>query len=339
MWKLKTKALKWRRSLYGKYLYPGYESVMPSQINIEAAGVCNLRCSCCPHGISKESMRHMGIMSADTFHRVLDHIDIPVKLAYLHLHGEPFLNPNLADFVQELSHRQISVNLYSNCTVVDEDKLDAILNVKHVAINFSADLLGAEYYESIRIGARYIDTLNQLDFINEIFVRHNMFFNVIIVVDRNCESRLDEIVACCESLYGRYSRLNGILLGSRFPWPRLPWTGDLNGHLKRGHKRCSYAFEGLSVLWNGDATMCSFDYTGECVVGSLMDSNYSEIFNNAAARRFRTLHWRHADDKLPLCQDCLLDRYNPVSVSLHRAAFLKKDYNDKKTFIGSFFQL
>ena len=168
---------------------------------------------------------------------------------------------------------------------------------------------------------------------------YNMFFNITIVVDSAFADQPDEVLHCCEMLYSRYSRLNGILLGSKFPWPRLPWTGDLDGHLGKGHQRCIHAFEGLSILWNGDATLCSFDYTGECVVGSLIDNTYSEVLNNSAARKFRMLHWRHRDKELPLCKDCLLDRYMPVSTTLHRSAFLKKDNNEKIRIIRSFFRI
>lgn len=326
------------RSLNGKYLRPGYEPNTPHHVNIETASVCNLRCSCCPHGVARDSMRTSGIMSVDTFHRVLEHLDFPFKLAYLHLHGEPFLNPNLTTFVGELTQRNVMVNLYSNCTVVDEKKMDAILDARHVAMNFSADLLGKEYYERIRVGAHYGDTLDNLDKVNEIFARHNMLFNITIVMDSGFVDYSEDVVGCCDMLYKRYSQLNGILLGSRFPWPRLPLTGDLARHLRKGHKRCIYAFEGLNVLWNGDATMCSFDYTGECVVGSLLENTYSEVLNNSAARKFRMWHWRHRNTELPLCKDCLLDHYVPVSVTLHRSVFLKKDYNEKKRIIGLFFQ-
>lgn len=328
---------RWRRSLDRKYLRPGYEPTLPDHINIETASVCNLRCSCCPHGVSRTTMRQPGIMSVDTFRRVLDHLDIPLKQAYLHLHGEPFLNPHLADFVEMLNQRQIAVNLYSNGTAVDETQLDAILQKRHVTINFSVDLLGQEYYEGIRVGAHYADTLNKLDDINTLFDRHNKFFNIIVIVENGLADRTDMIYGQVQTLYMRYSRLNGILLGSKFPWPRLPWTGDLTGHLGKERQRCTHAFEGLSVLWNGEATMCSFDYTGECVVESLLKHTYTEVYNNPAARRFRALHWRHRDTELSLCNDCILDRYVPSSVKLHRSVFLKQDKNETLRIIQSFF--
>jgi len=338
MRKLRDRMQRWGRSLDRKYLRPGYEPNYPDQINIETAGICNLHCSCCPHGVARQSMRPSGVMSQDTFHRVLEHLDIPLKHAYLHLHGEPFLNPNLASFVNKLTHRQVRVNLYSNCTVFDEAQLDAILDARLVTLNYSADLLNPEYYEGIRAGACYGDTLDNLDLMNGVFARHKMFFNIIIIADSALADRTDEIYRCFEMLYSRYSQLNGILLGSRFPWPRLPWTGDLSGHLVKGHRRCSHAFEGLSILWNGDATMCSFDYTGECVVGSLLDNTYSEVFNNRAARAFRASHWRHRDGDLPLCGDCLLDRYVPASATMHRSVFLRKDKNEAIRIIQAYFQ-
>lgn len=338
---------RWWRSLDRKYLRPGYEPNLPDQINIETASICNLRCACCPHGVARSAMRPSGMMSVETFQRVLSHLDIPLKHAYLHLHGEPFLNPNLALFVEELTRRQVTVNLYSNGVAVDEAQLDAILQLQHVTVNFSADLLGQEYYEGIRVGAHYADALNKLDAINALFARRNKYFNLVIIVDSSLAERTsasaargaDAIYESCQSLYTRYSRLNGILLGSKFPWPRLPWTGDLTGHLGRERHRCSHAFEGLSILWNGVASMCSFDYTGECVVGSLLEHTYTEVFNSPAARRFRALHWRHRDSELPLCNDCVLDRYVPSSVKLHRAGFLKQDKNETTQIIQSFFRL
>lgn len=339
MRRINDKLRKWCRSLDRKYLRPGYEPALPDQINIETASICNLRCSCCPHGAAHSAMRRPGIMSADTFHRILSHLNIPLKMAYLHMHGEPFLNPNLPDFVEELSHRQMAVNLYSNGVAVDEATLDAILHTPRVTINFSADLLGQDYYESMRVGAHYTDTLNKLDAVNALFVRHNKFFNMTIVTDSCFAGRADEIYGHCQRLYTRYPRLNGILLGSKFPWPRLPWTGNLTGHLVKERHRCTHAFEGLSVLWNGDATMCSFDYTGECVVGSLLEHTYTEVYNNPAARSFRVLHWRHRSAELPLCNDCILDRYVASSVKLHRAGFLKQDKNEAIRTIQSFFPI
>lgn len=337
MHRLNSKIRRWCRSLDRKYVRPGYEPSPPDRVNIETASICNLHCSCCPHGASPCTMRPQGIMSPDTFRRVLAHLDIPLKLAYLHLHGEPFLNPHLPDYVGELAGRQTTVNLYSNSTAVDETMLDAVLKAKRVAMNFSADLLGSDHYEKLRTGARYADTMDKLDRLNSIFARHRMFFNITILTDRALAGKADAIYQCCHSLYSRYSQLNGILLGSRFPWPRLPWTGDLDGRLAKGHHRCPHAFEGPSILWNGDATMCSFDYTGECIVGSLLDSNYSQLLNNRAARRFRTLHWRHRNSELPLCNDCLLDRYLPASATLHRSLYLKNDKNETTRIIQSFF--
>lgn len=326
------------RSLDAKYLRPGYEPSYPHQINIETSSVCNLRCSCCPQGIAHKNMRPRGLMSVETFRRVLDHVDVPMKTAYLHLHGEPFLNPNLPVFVQELVNRQIKVHLYSNVTVVTPEHLDAVLQNKHVKHTFSVDVLGEKYYEDIRVGAKYKETLAKLDTLHEVFVRNNRFFNITVILDKSFAGREEEVVTVCDELYRRYPRLNGISFGSKFPWPRLPWTGELEDRLGKPHHRCKYAFEGLSILWNGDASLCSFDYTGECVVGSLLDHTYTEVFNGAEARRFRMLHWRHRDNELPLCNDCLLDRYVAGEVSIHRAKYLKKESHERKQIIESFYR-
>ncbi len=326
------------RSLDAKYLRPGYEPSYPFEINIETSSVCNLRCSCCPQGIAHKNMRPRGLMSVETFRQVLDHIDIPIQLAYLHMHGEPFLNPNLPLFVKELNQRQIKVNLYSNATSVDEAALEAVLQNKHVTLTFSVDLLGKVYYENLRVGAKYEETLTKLDALNAVFDRYNRFFSIMVILDNSYADRTDELVSIFENLYKRYPRLNGITLGSKFPWPRLPWTGELEDRLGKPHHRCKYAFEGLSILWNGDASLCSFDYTGECVVGSLLDHTYTEVFNGPKARHFRMLHWRHRDNELPLCNDCLLDRYVAGSVTIHRGKFLKNEQHERKQVIESFYR-
>ncbi len=300
--------------LDGKYLRPGYESTMPSEVIIEPTNLCNLRCTCCPHGC-KTKLRENGIMTREVFDIVLDNIDISFKNVFLHMHGEPFINPDLPYFVKQLTDRGKSVKMSSNACIFNEKALNDILDCKKVSIIYSAELIDANYYESLRKGAKYEETLNNLDRINACHKSHNHFFSMMMIVDNiECE----RLTQACEMLFNRYSQLAIIDLSSRFVWPALPETGDLVRRLAPNRRRCRNPFNTMSIAWNGDATLCSFDYSGDCVVGSLMNDKFSKVFNSKKAREFRLAHYRRDLSLLPLCKNCLMSRCFPIELKLNR---------------------
>ena len=64
--------------------------------------------------------------------------------------------------------------------------------------------------------------------------------------------------------------------------------------------------------------MCSSDYRGECIVGSLWEHTYSHLMNNRKARLFRRHIATRRADRNTICEACLIDRLNIFSRTVRR---------------------
>ena len=308
----------WKRRLVDGLLLRGWRFRMPDTLVIETTNRCTLACSCCPNGIPGVKLRERGVMTRETFDRVLQNLDFPARQCFLHLCGEPFLNKDLVYFARQLMARKILPVVFSNGYRIDEGLLRELLSVRGVKIAFSMDLLSKAHYEQIRTPARYEEAEAALLRIDRIFAEAKRHYGLNMIVDG---SHAEDLEAVCQSLFDRFGQLNTISLSVAWPWPALPHTGDLSGHLASHSDLCNQASGMLSVLWNGDVAFCSFDYSGDTVVGSMLKDSYRHLYNAPATRRLRRqLLMTHRADN-PLCANCLLGRFESQSKLFTRASF------------------
>ena len=73
--------------------------VFPSHLDIETTAECNLKCPMCPR--TTMMTRPTGHMSMELFRRVIDEAGKhELELVWLHLFGEPLLNPKFVDYIR-----------------------------------------------------------------------------------------------------------------------------------------------------------------------------------------------------------------------------------------------
>lgn len=304
----------------------GYRKPVPPELIIESTNCCSLQCSCCPNGAKGIKLRERGVMTEAVFDRILSHIDVPIRRCYLHMCGEPFLNPSLAVFVGKLVQRKITPVIYSNGYNIDEDLLREVLKFTGVQVAFSMDLLTPSHYEQLRVPARYEMAVEALERIDRVFESSGRYYMLNVIVDRETSGVVQQ---ACECMYGRFKRLMGINLSSCWPWPGLPSTGDLAGHLSRRAYLCKQAKGALSVLWNGDVAFCALDYNGESIVGNLLEQRYSKVFNGRRARRWRRHLFVGATFPGHFCRRCLVPRYRGIEIKTFRNRYMKMPADER----------
>lgn len=297
------------------WLLRGYQRKIPQTIIIEPTNVCNLHCSCCPHGNENEKERLAGFMSRQTFDKILGHIDIPVKYVCLYLHGEPFLNKELDYFVGQLDQKQILTTVYSNGYNTDLGLLEKVLKYPRTQFSFSIDVFSKENYEQIRQPAKYKTMMEQLAIIDKVFEKYQREFEITMVIEGESFEHTDEI---CKKLFADYCSLKKISFGSKFPWPEHFYTGELNDRLSKKRNLCAQIEGNASVYWNGKVTMCSYDFSGKLVIGDLTKNRLSEVYNSSVARKIRKYHYLHRYSKVSVCQKCILPRYKSSSWTVTR---------------------
>lgn len=319
-----------KRALIDAVVMRGYRTHFSQSLIIEPTNRCSLKCSCCPNGAAPRQCRQRGVMTRDIFNQLMANLDVPVKKGFLHLCGEPFLNPDLDYFADQLLKRGISPVIFSNGYNIDLNLLDRILQLRGFNISFSMDILSKEHYEEIRLPGKYESALKSLGAINEVFARHKRFYGLNIIVPVMVSQDLHEVT---RQLFDNYSNLNIVSLSSRWPWPKLPSTGDLEGHISAKPYICRRFRDLPVVLWNGDVSFCNFDYTGEMTIGNITRQTMSEIVNGSIARRIRRHLLMCRYERENLCRECLWPRYDNSSLALRRRQFMSmNDEEQRKLF-------
>ena len=308
----------WKK-LQIRYLQPGKLPVLPDTLTIELTNRCSLACICCPNGCDREHCRPLHTLTLDDFRQLLGQIDIPFKKVFLHLHGEPFLAKDLPQIVALLVERNIEeFSIFSNAYHIDMVLLEQLLRItdhKKLNLAFSAELYDAATYESIRCPGKFSDVWQSLDQIDAVMVRYQRDYSVNAIINAQTVDMLKESVP---GIFARLKRLNSLHLSSAFPWPHLPETGDIAGHLRHRRHICNQIWQLPTILSSGEVTMCSSDYRGECIVGSLRDHTFSELMNNREACHFRRNVALHKAERNTICRNCLIDRYINFSRVIRR---------------------
>jgi len=294
-----------RPALLDGIVRQGYQKNVPATIIIEPTNRCNLKCSCCPHGDMPQETRAQGFMSRETFLKVLDNIDVPVKDICLYLHGEPFLNKELDFFISQTDKlKKTLTTIYSNGYQIDTDLLKKALKYKKVRFAFSMDISNKENYEYIRTPARYEKALESLAVLDTIFAENNRKYELTMIA----HAGLDE-QNVSNQLFAQYKQLRKITYSAKFPWPEHFYTGNLEEGLIKKRNLCKQITGGVSVFWTGEVSICSYDFSGKLIIGNLTNTALSQIYNSTQAREIRKKHALHQWNKIPVCKSCLLPRF------------------------------
>jgi radical SAM protein with 4Fe4S-binding SPASM domain len=129
---------------------------LPTYLQLEVAGQCNLRCQMCPIQFRKDGPPHgpPAFMSWETFMKVLDQFP---DLKELHLQGlgEPMLHPRFFDMVGFAAARGIRVTTNTNMTLVTRARAERCATSGLDCLHVSVDGSTAATYEGIRAKGRF----------------------------------------------------------------------------------------------------------------------------------------------------------------------------------------
>lgn len=129
---------------------------LPSSVQIEPVGQCNLRCEMCPIQFRRDGPPNgpPAFMAWETFVSLLDGFP---ELKRLHLQGlgEPMMHPRFFDMVRYGAERGIEVTTNSNLTLLNATRAQRLIESGLRTLYFSIDGATAETYERIRKRAHF----------------------------------------------------------------------------------------------------------------------------------------------------------------------------------------
>lgn len=167
---------------------------LPSFVQIEPVGQCNLRCQMCPIQFRQDGPPHgpPALMPFPVFTRLLDQFP---GISELHLQGlgEPMMHPRFFDMVAEAVARGIRVSTNSNLTLLNARRAERLVECGLEKLHVSIDGASAGTYEEIRHGARLDRVLANLETLLAARKRKGSPLPHLILVMVVMQKNLDEL--------------------------------------------------------------------------------------------------------------------------------------------------
>lgn len=137
---------------------------LPTSIQIEPVGQCNLRCKMCSIQFRKDGPPYSSpaFMEFETFTNIIDQFE---ELRELHLQGlgEPMMHPRFFEMVEYAVKKDIKVTTNSNLTLVNNRRAERCVTSGLHHLYISLDGATAETYERIRVRAHFEKVITNLE--------------------------------------------------------------------------------------------------------------------------------------------------------------------------------
>lgn len=269
---------------------------------------CQAACHFCPYP-TPENTRPRGVMSMELYRKILDEAkDIPqiVSIAFSAL-GEPLLDRFLVERVKyawEVRQDWETIELYTNGVALTPAKFEALRDagIKHLSISLNAtsqrqheDIMGLKgQYNKVVQNARYA-IANAQDKVN-----------ILVKAVRN-EDRFVEADQVKFYMQWGIARRPDIMPGNGDIVVERNWAGAnrlIETEVLDPNSTCGRALEQISVLWDGEVTMCCFDPQNTFNLGNLERQSIKEIYNSEKYVKFRQAHYENRAAEYSLCANC-----------------------------------
>jgi radical SAM protein with 4Fe4S-binding SPASM domain len=271
-------------------------TIPPALFNIELTNRCPMRCVMCPR--TAHMTRTLGDMEFGLFEKIIDEL-VAVnprftgdRVLWLHHFGESLTHPEFDRFITYAASRQVRTGLSVNPFMLDPGRSERLLKASPHILYLSLDGHDDESFYRIRgmTGAFELSRSRLLEFLRlkkELGCAATTILSMIdfglndasVVAQRAFWQSLEGIDSF---LVKEFTTWDGACedISSLAPGGRSPGQG-------RNEITCDLPFDSMTILWNGDAVPCCFDYNGKYLLGNARRQSLTEIWNGDAMAALR----------------------------------------------------
>ncbi len=277
-------------------------SPRPLHVDIEITNACNLRCIMCERNIMK---REVGYMERDLFCSIIDqcaHYGIySVKLG---LWGESLLHKDFFDMIKYAKSRNIHTQFNTNATLITREVVERLIESGLDRITVSIESALKDSYEGIRCGAEFDAVMNNIsDFIRMKPLGRKPLLTVQFIKMKKNMARIPEFVEMFKDKVDFVSVTN---VSSTCGDPKILKESTID-YSTLEKIPCSEIRLRLSVLWNGDVTVCCNDFDGFLKIGNVKTESLMDLWHGEKANAIREKHTRRDFSGL-ICDVCSINR-------------------------------
>ncbi len=147
---------------------------LPTFVQIEPVGQCNLRCKMCAIQFREDGPPHgpLAFMDFETFTSLVDQFPTMEELQLQGL-GEPMMHPKFFDMVEYAAKKGVRVSTNTNMTLLNPRRAERCVTSGLDTLHFSIDGATADIYEGIRVYAKFERVIANLALLQETRARLN----------------------------------------------------------------------------------------------------------------------------------------------------------------------
>ncbi len=289
---------------------------MPISLSIEPTTACNLRCPECPSGL-RSFTRPTGKLSDALFEKIIDEVQDTLTYLLFYFQGEPFLHPQLLDWVRYASCRGIYTATSTNAHFLTDDVARRTVESGLDRLVVSIDGTTQETYQAYRVGGKLEKVLagteNIVRWKKALRSRTpHVVFQFLVV--RPNEHQINEVQALARQLgvdavglktAQIYDYEQGSDLMPTLPqYARYRRKSDGTYAIKNPLlNHCWKMWHSAVITWDGQVVPCCFDKDAHHVLGDVSERSFAEIWRSAPYQRFRQTLLR-SRSKIDICQNC-----------------------------------
>ncbi len=282
----------------------------PLKLHLEPTSICNLRCPMCPQAIDAVK-GDTGYIDLDLYRKIVDEAKDFALEINLFFRGEPLLHQQMPEILRYGRSKGVRLHVNTNATILREKQARMLIENGASKVTISFDGPDKATYETMRKGARYETTLENvrrfLQLVQE--YRHNGWrtpYTVMqVILPYDPQSPGPDVPKHMKDLFA------GLPVDEWDPiWPH-GWAGVMqeNGIVQaqpygENYHPCNWLWKSLAIYWDGRVASCCADFSGDQMIGDVKTQTLREIWNGDAIVRLRTLQVEGRYKEATLCSGC-----------------------------------
>ena len=272
----------------------------PPYLQIEPSSICNYRCVFCfmtDKSLTDKRNGHMGQMSLELFKKIIDAAENKVEFISLASRGEPMACKDISKMLEYTVGKFLNLKINTNASLLNEEKIHAILSGGVKTLVISADAADKESYKSLRVNGNLEKVLKNLELFNNIKEKNYSSSKII--------TRVSGVKVSDEQKFIDMEKVWGGLVDQVAFVNYNPWENSYDKETNNIKQPCSDLWRRMFIWWDGKVNPCDVDYKSKLSV-SIFNSDLKSLWNCKAYENLRSVHIDEKRNQLKPCNACVV---------------------------------
>jgi len=297
----------------------------PLTLQLEPSSLCNIRCAVCPVTYGME--RPTGLMDLELFKSIIDDIGDYLFMIVLFNWGEPFVNPAVYDMIAYAKKSGIKIISSTNgLEFGNKENAEKLVKSGIDVLAVAIDGIKQETYERFRETGS-LDTalagVRNLVAAKKVLNSKTPLINLRFIPMKHNEHEISELKKLARSMgvdvlsiktmnpYGCYSDeisedpeyyKQSLTEDEKYHRFQYEENSEVLSRIRRDPP-CPKLWDCMTLLWNGDACICAFDYRNKLNIGNIKADSINNVWYGDSMRSLRE-KFRKDYQQIQLCKNC-----------------------------------